>query len=60
MDDRELNREIERAQRNAKKLAALQAENERTTAEVAALLGTPPSAALPTPTPYRPTYALRG
>ena len=38
MDDRELNREIERAQRNAKKLAALQAENERTTAEVAALL----------------------
>jgi hypothetical protein len=46
MDDRELNREIERAQRNAKKLAALQAENERDRREMAATLDLHPS---PTP-----------
>lgn len=41
MTDEELNREIERAQRNAKKLAALQASNEHARGEMAAVLGNP-------------------
>ena len=60
MRDEELNREIERAQRNAKKLAALSAENERAHSEAAALLGPSPTESPPTATPHRPNYAVRG
>jgi hypothetical protein len=58
MRNEELSREIERAARNRKKLAALEAENERAAKDVAALLGGAPVAAtLPT---VRPPYAVRG
>ncbi len=66
MTDAEMQREIERAQRNTRKLRALQAENEQTTATVAALRGAPapsvastPSGAAPHLHPH-PHYAVRG
>lgn len=64
MKDAELQREIERAARNTRKLRALQAENERATAEVATVRGAvAPTRAHTSPvTPNRPhpTYAVRG
>ncbi len=47
MSNEELSREIERAARNRKKLAALAAENERAAKDVAAVLAIP----LPTAPP---------
>ena len=50
MRNEELNREIERAARNAKKVASLVAENERTARDVAAVLNTHPrTASRPSP-----------
>lgn len=51
MKDAELQREIERAARNTRKLRALQAENERATAEVATVLQSPP--------PHAPTARVQ-
>ncbi len=48
MTDEELNREIQRAERNAKKLAALQAENERDRRDMAAVLSPSPPTSVDT------------
>ena len=56
--------EIQRAERNARKLRALQAENERTSEQVASLRVAlaPRHDLTPSPTPAtpRPAYAVRG
>jgi len=62
MTDAEIERESARAQRNTRKLRALEAENERTTAAVAALRGAPAPrhASPPSCTTPHPHYAVRG
>ena len=61
MTNEELDREIERAARNAKKVASLAAENERTARDVPAVLSTSTGAS---PTRHaqapRTPYAVRG
>ena len=61
MRNEELDREIERAARNAKKVASLAAENERTARDVAAVLSTSTGAS-PTRHAHAPRtpYAVRG
>ncbi|MBX7193328.1 MAG: hypothetical protein K1X94_14835 [Sandaracinaceae bacterium] len=54
MRNEELSREIERAARNRKKLAALEAENERAAKDVAALLAPPPVPTAPPPVRRHP------
>jgi len=60
----DIDTEIQRAERNARKLRALQAENERASEQVAsiraALVPRHDPTASPTPTPPRPAYAVRG
>lgn len=59
MTNEELDREIERAARNAKKLASLAAENERTAHAVTAVLSTSMGTS-PTHHAPRTPYAVRG
>jgi hypothetical protein len=59
MTNEELDREIERAARNAKKVASLAAENERTARDVAAVLS-PSTETSPTRHAPRNPYAVRG
>lgn len=62
MNQDALKNELERSERNAKQLAALLADNDRSATEVAAALGAAPLATSPAPAPHtpRPPYAMRG